>query len=134
MEGGISLKMLQGKRASSQVEGRISWFFSSGGSNLGVPVELQWGPQGSACVASGKASLNANCEGSLEILLQAVQWPISSSRVKAGTSGFLSSADMDLRVPMEFQQGSQTSSHVDSWKSAFLSSCKSSVRLPVELT
>ena len=133
-EGGISLEMPQQKRASSRFERRISWFFSSGGSNLGVPVELQWGPQGSACVASGKASLNANCEGSLEILLQAVQWPISSSRVKAGTSGFLSSADMDLGLPMEFQRGCQASSLSESWKSAFLSSFKISVRLPLELT
>ena len=49
MEGGISLKMLQGKRASSQVEGRISWFFSSCDRKLGVSLELRQGPQCPAC-------------------------------------------------------------------------------------
>ena len=132
-EGGISLETPQQKRASSRFECRISWFFLSGGRNLGVPVELRQGPQGCACVASGKSSLNASCEGPLEIPLQAVQWPISSSRVKAGTSGFLSSADIDLELPMEFQRGCQASSLSESWKSAFLSSFKISVRLPLEL-
>ena len=45
-EGGISLEMLQKKRASSQVEGRISWFFSSCSRKHGVPLELRRGPQG----------------------------------------------------------------------------------------
>ena len=39
-EGGISLEMLQWKRASTHVDGRISWFFSSCGRKLGVPLEL----------------------------------------------------------------------------------------------
>ena len=39
-EGGISLKTLQQKRASSCVEVVISWFFWSCGRNLGVPFEL----------------------------------------------------------------------------------------------
>ena len=39
-EGGISLETLQRKKASSRVEGRISWFFSSCGKKLGVPLEL----------------------------------------------------------------------------------------------
>ena len=34
-EGGISLEMLQQKRASSGIEGRISLFFSSCGRKLG---------------------------------------------------------------------------------------------------
>ena len=133
-EGGISLEMPQQKRASSRFERRISWFFSSGGSNLGVPVELQWGPQGSACVASGNSSLHEICEGPLEIPLQVMQGPMSSSQVEAGTSGFLSRADMDLGLPMEFQHGCQALSLSESWKSALLSSFKISVRLPVELT
>ena len=39
-EGGISLEMLQQKRASSGIEGRISWFFSSCGRKLGVPLKF----------------------------------------------------------------------------------------------
>ena len=57
-EGGISLKMLQLKRASSRVDGRISWFFLSCGRKLGVPLKL---PQGTDRVASGKSSLYESC-------------------------------------------------------------------------
>ena len=39
-EGEVSLEMLQQKRASSCVEGRISWYFLSCGRKLGVPLEL----------------------------------------------------------------------------------------------
>ena len=39
-EAGISLEMLQQKRASSGIEGRISWFFSSCGRKLGVPLKF----------------------------------------------------------------------------------------------
>ena len=38
-EGGVSLEMLHWKRASSSVEGRFSWFFSSCNRKLGVPLE-----------------------------------------------------------------------------------------------
>ena len=109
-EGGISLETPQWKRVSSHVEGRISWFSSSCGRKLGVPLELRWGPQGLACVASGKSSLHACCEGSLGIPLQSLLAPRSSSGAEARTSGFLSNVDMDLRDPVGFQQGSQASS------------------------
>ena len=133
-EVGISLEMLQWKRTSSRFEGRISWFFSSWGRKLEVPLELRQGPQGPACVASGKSSLHASCKGPFWIPLKSVQGPRSSSGAEARTAGFLFSADMDLGVPMEFKQGSQASSLVETYKSAFLSSCKSSVKRPVELT
>ena len=128
---GISLEMLQWKRASSRFEGRISWLFSSWGRKLEVPLALRQGPQGPACVASGKSSLHASCKGPFWIPLKSVQGPRSSSGAEARTAGFLFSADMDLGVPMEFKQGSQASSLVETYKSAFLSSCKSSVKLPV---
>ena len=112
-EGGISLETLQRKRASSCVEGRISWYFLSCGRKLGVPLELQQGPQGPTRVGSGKPSVHAGCKGPLEIALQLVPSPRSSSGIEAGTSGFLSSADMDLGVPIEFEQASQPSSRVE---------------------
>ena len=133
-EGGISLKTLQWKRASSLVEGRISWFFPCCIRKLMFPHELQRGPQGPARVSSGKSSLHASFKGPLWIPLQLVQGPTSSSRVEARTSVFLSSADMDLGIPLEFQQGSQVLSRVETWKTAFLSSCQSSASLPHELT
>ena len=55
-EGVISLETLQRKRASSRLEGRTSWLWQ-------VPLELRRGPQGPACVASGKASLHASWRG-----------------------------------------------------------------------
>ena len=39
-EGGISFEMLQHKRASSRIEGRLSWCFSDFDRKLGVPFEL----------------------------------------------------------------------------------------------
>ena len=59
-EGGISLKMLHWKRASSSVEWRISWCFSSFFRKRGVPLEIRRGPHGLARVATGKSSLHAS--------------------------------------------------------------------------
>ena len=77
-EGGISLKMLQLKRASSRVDGRISWFFLSCGRKFGVPLELRQRRQVLDHVSSGKSSLHASCEGPLGIPLQSVQGPMAS--------------------------------------------------------
>ena len=77
-EGVISLETPQWKRATSRIEGSISWFFSSCSRNLGVPLELRLGPQGPYCVASGKSSLHASCKGPLGIPLQSLPGPMSS--------------------------------------------------------
>ena len=65
---------------------------SSGGENLlvllklrQVPLELRRGLQGPACVASGKASLHASCEGPLGIPLQSGPGPMSLSVAEART-------------------------------------------------
>ena len=50
-ECGISLEMLLWKKASSRIEGRISWFFLSPGRKLGVLLEFLQGPQDPTCVA-----------------------------------------------------------------------------------
>ena len=84
-EGGISLKMLQPKRASSRIDGRISWFFSSCGRKLGVPLELRLRRQVPDHVSSGKSSLHASCEGPLGIPLQSVQGPMASVTFEVGT-------------------------------------------------
>ena len=114
MEGRISLEMLKWKRASSSVEGRISWFFSSCSRKGGVPLELQRRSQEHARVASGKSSLRESCEEPLGIPLQSVLSPRSSSGSEATTLGFLSRADMELGDPKAVPQGSQSSSHVES--------------------
>ena len=68
-----------------------------------VPLELRQGTQGPTCVASGKSSLHASCEGPLGISLQSVPGPRSSSGAEVRTSGFLSITDMELGIPLEFQ-------------------------------
>ena len=80
---------------------------SPGGENLlvflelwQVPLELRRGPQAPTHLASGKASLHANCEESLGIPLPSFLGPKSSYEAETGTSGFLSSADVDLGVPI----------------------------------
>ena len=50
-----------------------------------VPFELLLGPQGPACVASGKASIHASHKGPLRIPLQSVPGPKSLSGAQAAT-------------------------------------------------
>ena len=50
-----------------------------------VLLELRRGPQGPAIVASGKASLHANCKGPFAIPLPWVPGPKTSSGAEAGT-------------------------------------------------
>ena len=107
-EGGISLETLQRKRASSCVEGRISWHFSSCCRKLGNLLELRWGPQGHVRAASGKSSLHASCEGPLGILLQSVAGPRSSSGAEPRTSMFLSSVDKVSGFLWTFNRGVQS--------------------------
>ena len=57
--GVISLETPQQKWASSHLEGRTSWIFSS----CGRCSRLMTGPQGPALVASGKACPHASCSG-----------------------------------------------------------------------
>ena len=45
------------------LRGEILWFLSRSIGKLGVPLELQRGPQGASRVASGNSSLFLNCEG-----------------------------------------------------------------------
>ena len=113
------------EKASSCVEGRISWFFSTCSRKLGIPLELRCAPQGPNRVTSGKSTLHGSCEGPLGIPLQSVPGPRSPSGAEAATSGFLSSAHMDLGVSMEFPQGSQAPSRLETCKSTFLPSCNS---------
>ena len=86
-QGGISFKMLQGKRALSRTEERIYWFFLGCGRILRVPLELRLVSQGPTRVASGKSSLHASCQGPLGIPFQLVLRPRYSSDGEARTSG-----------------------------------------------
>ena len=131
-ERGISLETLLWKRASSCVEGRISWFFSSCGGKLGVPFKLRRGPQGPAHVSSEKSGLFSSCEGHIGIPLESLLANRAMSRVQSGNSVFLSGCDRDLGLPIKVQLGNQASSGVEACNSAFLSSCQRAVRPSVE--
>ena len=87
----ISLEMPQRKWASSRLEGRISWIFSS----CGRCSRLTKGPQGPALVASGKARPHASCSG--------------------GLSGFLSPRCQGLRPCVESVPEPEVSSPVLTW-------------------
>ena len=134
-EFGIALEALQGKRASSHVEGEISWFFSSCLGTLEVPLNLRLGHQKTSCVALGKSSLLLSCEGKRRIALESLHCNGAISRIKAGGRGweshgvsrvvggifgFLSPCDSDLRdfsycirevrPPFKLQEAPQDSS------------------------
>jgi len=114
-EGGISLKMLQRKGASSLVEGIISCVFQRCGRKLEVPLELQRGPQGplvlsqlsqvSVQVARGLSEfLFSRCRGigpHLELRLE----PQGSSPVLPWISGFLWSFIKRVRPCLVWRHG-----------------------------
>ena len=112
---GIPFDVLQGNRASSHVDGGISWFFSMCSRKLGFPLELRLGPQGNSVVASGMSALLSGCEGHLGIPLDSLQEiephielrreTQSSSPVATGISGFLSRFDRGVRPRLLFRHG-----------------------------
>ena len=130
-EGVISLETPQWKRATSRIEGSISWFFSSCCRNLGVPLELRLGPQGPYCVASGKSSLHASCKGPLGIPLQSLPGPMSllemrlehqgSSQRLTCISRFLWSFNRVFRHRLVWRHASPLSYQVVKIVSGFLS-------------
>ena len=82
-EGALSLEMLQHKRASSSMQGRISWCAWRCGGKLTVSLELltrresllflSCRPGGTAHVSSGKSDLLWHCEGHLGITRTSLQ-------------------------------------------------------------
>ena len=98
--GRISLDLLQKKRASSHVEGRISWFFLSCGKKVGVPLELQQGPQDPLELPQ-ESQVSMRVARGLSGFLSSLYRDLGPHlHIEARTSPFLYSADMDLLVPM----------------------------------
>ena len=123
----IILETPQRKWASSRLEGRTSWIFSScgrcsrlttgtsgtrtGGLRKGQsPCELLWGLSG---------FLSRRCWG-LRPCVESIPEPEDSSPVLTWIFGVL----------LESRQGSQTSFRVGACTCAFLRSCSSSITLP----
>ena len=128
-EGALSLKMLQHKRASSSMQGRISWCAWRCGGKLTVSLELHvdlgeplMSPQGSQ-ISFGIA------RGTLGLLAHHCR----------NEYGLILSLGRNLRVPLHFgvsaelEQGSQASSCVEARNLACLLSCSWSDRSLVEL-
>ena len=104
----ISLEKPQRKWASSRLEGRNSWIFSS----LAGALDLRWGPQGPALVASGKASPMRVARGPLgiplpsmpgpKILWQSVPEPEHSSPVLTRILGYFWSLPIGVGPRLEW--------------------------------
>ena len=122
----------QQKRASSGVEGRISWFFSSCTRKLEVPLELRCGPQGPDCVASVKPVSIRVVRGLSEFLsnrcwvlcphLELRPEPLVSSPVLTRISGFLWSFHRGVRPRLVWRHSSTLSTRAVTIVSGFLSS------------
>ena len=122
----ISLETPKQKWASSRLEGRTSWIFSSCGRcsrrTTGISGTRSGGLRKgqSPCELLGGLSgfLSLRCRG-LRSFLEWVSEPEDFSTVL-----------QDLGVLLEFPQGSQSSSRVGACTCAFLPSCSSTVPLP----
>ena len=86
MELGIALEALQEKRASTRIDGEISWFASSCSRWLGIPLQVPRGIQGASHVASGKSSLHSSCEGEPGSLLESRDGDQASFLMEGGIS------------------------------------------------
>ena len=64
-ENAIALHAVQGNRASSRREGKVSWVFSSCGWNLGYILELRWGCPFETGVCTLKSRHLSRYEGQL---------------------------------------------------------------------
>ena len=104
-EGGISLEMLQWKRVSSYIEGRISWFFPSCHRKLEVLLNLKW-----------------------DLLLMLPVENLVSMRVGRSLSGYLSIRCTGLGPHRELRLEPNCSSPVLTWISGFLWSFNRGIR------
>ena len=123
----ISLEKPQRKRASSRLEGKTSWIFSS----CGRCSRLTTGPSGTRSCGLRKGQSKCELLGGLSGFLSLRCWGLRPCVESGRNLGFLSSADMDLWVFLESPQGSQSSSPEGTCKWAFLPRWSSYVPLPV---
>ena len=99
---------MQGNRASSPREGKVSWFFSSCSRNLGYILKLQWGWLFKTRVRSASSGLLSSYEGHLRNLFEAWQGNSYVSRGEAGDPVPLSSCHNDIGIPIHSQEESGT--------------------------
>ena len=123
----ISLETPQRKCASSRLEGRTSWIFSTCGKCSRLTTGISGTRAGrlrkgqSPCeLLGGLSGFHSRQSWGLRPCVESVPEPEDSSPV----------LNMDLGVLLESPQGSQYSSRVGVCTCAFLPSCISSVTLP----
>ena len=115
----ISLETPQRKWASSRLEGRTSWIFSS----CGMCSRLTTGTSGTRLVASRKASPHVSCSGASR----------DSSPVDAGAYDLVWSRYRNMRIPLQCGHASWGTSGVSPGESVLVSSGGMHVRFPPEL-
>ena len=154
---------MQEQRASSHVDGEISWFVLSCSGRLGIPLQIPLGTQGASRVASGSQVLIRVARVSAGVLwshgrgikpqfawkgesqgvsrvaagsvgsLELPRGPEGASHVVSGKSGILLSYEGCLGIPLESVEATRASSRVEVGNSGFLSSSDRDLRVPMEI-
>ena len=105
-EHGIDLHAMQGNRASSLSEGKVSWFFSSCDGNLGYILELWRGWLFKTRVCSATSGLQSSYDGHIRNLNYAWQDYIDPCGGEVGDQASHSSFQRDVGIPIHFQEES----------------------------
>ena len=123
----ISLETPHWKWASSRLEGRTSWIFSSCGRCSGLKTGTSGTRSGGLRKGQSPCEMLAGLSGFLSRRCRALRPCVESVPEPEDSSPVL---NMDPAVLLESPQGSQSSSRVGAGTCAFLPSCSSSVTLP----
>ena len=105
-ENAIALDTMQGNRASSRREGKVSWVFSSWGRNLGYILELRGGWPFETQVFSAKSGLLSSYDGHLRNLNYAWQGNTDASGSEPGGQASLISWHSYSGIPINFHEES----------------------------
>ena len=123
----ISLQTPQRKWASSRLEGRTSWIFSSWGRCSRLTMGTSGTRSGGLRKGQSPCELHGGLSGFLSHLCRCLRSCVESVTEPEHSSPVLT---WILGVFLESPQGSQSSSRVGAGTCAFLPSCSSSVALP----
>ena len=105
-EYAIALHAMQGNRASSRSEGKVSWVFSSCGRNLGYIHELRRGWPYETRVCSAKSGLLSSYDGHLQKLNYAWQEIIDASGGEPRGQASLIRWNSYIGIPINFHEES----------------------------
>ena len=105
-ENAIALDTMQGNRASSRGEGKVSWVFSRCGRNLGYILELRRGWPFETLVCSAKSGLLSSYDGHLGNLNYAWQENTDASGSEPGCQASLISWHSLIGIPINFHEES----------------------------